>query len=520
MTASHTSTASHPAQIIVIGGGVGGLTAAALLAKAGFAVTVLEAHVYPGGCAGTFFHKGYRFDAGATLAGGFQPGGPHEIAGQQLGIDWPITRTDPAWVVHLPDRVVARYGDARQWQAESAEKLPTMRRFWPMQEHAADVVWQFAGRIPEWPPTRPDALARFALKIRPNMVPISPLALATMGQWLSALGIRDRAARTFIDAQLLISAQVTATHANALYGAISMDLPRSGAYHVHGGMGGLARTLADALIRHGGRILYRREVTAIEVEQGRAVRVQTNKGETFAADLILANLTPWALARLLGTAAPTRLQREVAGRQSTWGAFTLYLGVPADALPGDADHYQIVKNYDQPLGEGNSVFVSLSDKTDETRAPQGFRAVTLSTHTHIEPWWQLRNTDPAAYEARIADYRDRLLAGAEQVIPGLRQRAALILPGSPAAFQRFTRRPGGMVGGFPQTSLFQARGPHTGIENLWLVGDSVFPGQSTAGVTAGALRVAAEVMRVGHTIHARQPGISSTVSASGQAVKS
>jgi phytoene dehydrogenase-like protein len=52
-----------------------------------------------------------------------------------------------------------------------------------------------------------------------------------------------------------------------------------------------------------------------------------------------------------------------------------------------------------------------------------------------------------------------------------------------------------MVGGFPQTSLFKARGPRTGVPNLWLVGDSIFPGQSTAGVTLGAMRVAAEVLR-------------------------
>ena len=62
-------------------------------------------------------------------------------------------------------------------------------------------------------------------------------------------------------------------------------------------------------------------------------------------------------------------------------------------------------------------------------------------------------------------------------------------------FQYYTRRPWGMVGGFAQTSLFAARGPQTGIDNLWLVGDSIFPGQSTAGVTLGAMRVAAEVRR-------------------------
>jgi NAD(P)-binding Rossmann-like domain len=97
-------------RVVVIGAGVGGLTAAALLARAGFHVTVLEAHIYPGGCAGTFFHKGYRFDAGATVAGGFQPGGPHEMVGRLLNVEWPILRAEPVWVVHLPERALSPVG--------------------------------------------------------------------------------------------------------------------------------------------------------------------------------------------------------------------------------------------------------------------------------------------------------------------------------------------------------------------------------------------------------------------------
>ena len=66
------------------------LTAAAVLARAGMEVTVLEAHIYPGGCAGTFYHQGYRFDAGATLAGGFYPGGPMDLVAQASGVSaWP-----------------------------------------------------------------------------------------------------------------------------------------------------------------------------------------------------------------------------------------------------------------------------------------------------------------------------------------------------------------------------------------------------------------------------------------------
>jgi phytoene dehydrogenase-like protein len=123
------------------------------------------------------------------------------------------------------------------------------------------------------------------------------------------------------------------------------------------------------------------------------------------------------------------------------------------------------------------------------------RTATLSTHTAVSPWWRLRYNDKGAYEARRALYAERLLSAAERAIPGIGQAVRLCLPGTPITFATYTRRPAGMVGGFPQYSLFKVRGPRTGIPNLWLVGDSIFPGQSTAGVTLGGMRVAAAVLR-------------------------
>ena len=145
-------------KILVIGAGVGGATAAALLAKAGHQVTVLEAHVYAGGCAGTFYHQGYRFDAGATLAGGFQPGGPHDMVGEALGITWPIVTAEPAWRVHLPDRTITRWGGEARWRdalGEATRDLPDQRAilsFFRETERISDAVWAFAGRRPAWPP--------------------------------------------------------------------------------------------------------------------------------------------------------------------------------------------------------------------------------------------------------------------------------------------------------------------------------------------------------------------------------
>lgn len=452
---------------------------------------MLEAHVYPGGSAGTFYHKGYRFDAGATLAGGFAPGGPHARLAAMLGLEWPIQPVDPAWVVHLPGKAITQWADPERWRAERQAKLPGTERFWRRQERLAAAAWDVASRPFPWPPQSFHDWVALAKAVRPSTLPAIPYLTRTIAGLAGGTSLEFR---TFLDAQLLISAQTTADKANALYGSAALDLPRRGVNHVRGGIGSLAKTLADWIVANGGQVLYRQEVVEIVMGNGRAAAVRTNKGLTVEADWLLANLTPWALAGLMGDDAPNRWQQKIEMTPATWGAFTLYLGLDAARLPDNLpDHHQVVVDPAKPLGETNSVFISLSNPDDDRRAPPGMRAATLSTHTAVALWWQLQNRDRAVYEARRRQYAERMVAAAERAIPGIGQAIRLCLPGTPVTFQRFTRRPQGMVGGFAQESLFRAHGPATGIPNVWLVGDSIFPGQSTAGVTVGGMRVATAV---------------------------
>ena len=53
--------------VLVIGAGIGGLTAAIHLQQRGLDVTVLEQHAMPGGRCGRWEHDGHRFDTGPTL---------------------------------------------------------------------------------------------------------------------------------------------------------------------------------------------------------------------------------------------------------------------------------------------------------------------------------------------------------------------------------------------------------------------------------------------------------------------
>jgi C-3',4' desaturase CrtD len=501
--------ASQPKNIIVIGAGVGGLTTAALLAQAGHRVTVLEGQTYPGGCAGTFFHKGYRFEAGATVAGGFQPGGPHALVETMLGIRFPVEVHDPAWVVHLPDRSVALMRD----NTDVIDKFPQTRAFWEEQSALADLCWRMSGQGLPFPPAdlrEVSWLARTALRNFPQDVRIAPFALMTAHDWLRWRGqSNDVAFVRFIDAQLLIAAQTTSRHANAIYSATALDLARQGVYHVEGGIGGIAETLVDALESFGGEIRYRHRVKCIVMRDGRAVGVEVEhrrQRTTLNADFVVGNLTPWSLDELLGDESSASLQRETRGRKLGSGAFVLHLGVRDEAFPADfPDHHQVLRTIDQPLGEGNSIFLSISPRWDSSRAPAGHRAVTMTTHTEVTQWWSLLERDKAAYEARKAKYSDKMLDLVARILPNFRQHIALHMPGTPVTYQFYTDRHLGMVGGFPQGSLFAARSPRVGISNVRLVGDSVFPGQSTAGVSLGAIRVTEDVLAQVGTPRSREP---------------
>jgi phytoene dehydrogenase-like protein len=321
-----------------------------------------------------------------------------------------------------------------------------------------------------------------------------PQLIRTVGRALDARGIADRRLRTFIDGQLLISAQAAANECSWVYGAVALDFARIGAHYVEGGAWSLAHMLAAALAHEGGELRCRCWVRRILTHAGRVVGIETDKGERLSARHVIGNITLWDAARLLGEAAPRRFQHTVEAAPCGWGACMLYLGIDEAAIPaGLAEHHQIIANYHRPLGEANSVFISIHPPNDPRRAPAGQRAVTISTHTDAARWWHWRTAAPARYREEKAAMAERMLNTVALALPDIREHIRYQQVGTPFSFWRYTRRHQGMVGGLPQrlanSGLFSLGPRAAGVANFWLVGDSTFPGQSTAAVTQSGIRV-------------------------------
>ena len=95
-----SSVGNSRPRVAVIGAGIGGLTAGALLAHHGYQVLILDQALVPGGCASTFKRRGFTFDVGATQVAGLEPGGVHHRIFSELKIDLPeATPCDPACAV-------------------------------------------------------------------------------------------------------------------------------------------------------------------------------------------------------------------------------------------------------------------------------------------------------------------------------------------------------------------------------------------------------------------------------------
>ncbi|MEM9543988.1 MAG: C-3',4' desaturase CrtD [Cyanobacteria bacterium P01_E01_bin.42] len=516
---SETTKSSRSA--IAIGAGIGGLTAAALLAKQGYKTRVFDSAIVPGGCASTFKRKGFIFDVGATQVAGLEPGGIHHRIFTELGVELPeATYCDPACAVFLPGETepINVWRDKEKWREERQKQFPGSEPFWQLMNALFQVSWKFQSRDPVLPPRNVWDIQQLISAIRLDTLITVPFTLMTVGDTLRLLGLSgDRRLRTFLDMQLKLYSQVDADETALLYAATALGVSQAplGLYHLQGSMQVLSDRLTEALKKYGGELKMRHRIEKIFVKDGKARGVQIRNlktGEVWQeeAEEIIANVTVQNLQELVGDEKRSRplsspfvpptsflnwegYKYRIDKLPSPSGAFVVYLGVDRAAIPENCPpHLQFLYDYNGQIGENNSLFVSVS-KAGDGRASEGKGTIVASSFVDTRPWWRGTKED---YEALKEKYTCDAIARLGEyfhLTPAtiLHQEAA-----TPRTFAHFTGRKEGYVGGVGQRlSTFGpfGFGTRTPIPNLWLVGDSTHPGEGTAGVSYSALTTVRQI---------------------------
>lgn len=480
---------------IVVGAGFGGLGAALSLAERGARVQLFERLTYPGGCACTFDHDGDRFEGGATLFSGFDRG---QLFGEWIerhGMAVEFERLDPALELRTPGGSVLAHRDraALREQFECMEGAPVagLRRFFRLQERVAAALWPLLDEPDMLPPLGPRALARHAARLGAYL-PLAWLVGRPLWSVLERYGLTGFAPLVhWLDSQCQITVQCGVREAEAPFALAALDYHHRGAVHVRGGIGELAWGMVHAIESLGGRVHFSAPVRAVGRDP-RGSWTVSGGGADVSAPHVVFNALPQDVTRITGLehAGLERIARRVS---AGWSACMLFRTVrPPEGAPEGPSHLELVADTDQPFLEGNHVFMSIGARGEGVANPS-LRRVTLSTHIPVE---DLRHAADGG-AGQVQAVQDRMRRTVEALAPEW-NRVTREFTGSARTFKRWTGRHEGLVGGIPRRS---GLGAYAGVlgeslpEGLHLVGDSVFPGQSTLATAAGGSRVASGILR-------------------------
>ncbi|MEU8818140.1 phytoene desaturase family protein [Actinoplanes sp. NPDC048796] len=470
-------------RVVVIGAGVGGLTAAVRLARAGHDVTVLERSGVLGGKLGVHERDGFRFDTGPSLL---------TLPQVFTELDLNPVKLDPVVRHFFADgTVLDSSSDHDVFLSRIAGTLgPGAAEDWDRFWKRAARIWNASWRSVLRKPVTPASLLGLTWRV-------GDLAAIAPGMTLRGLGrhyLRDPRLRTMLDRYATYTGadprRAPAAHAAVPYAELAF-----GGWYLPGGLGTIATALAGRCTTAGVRIVRNTTVTAIETVDGRVRGVRTPEA-VVPADIVVSNVDAVTVYRdLLPT--PGRLagltDRSLAG-------FVLLLGVRGET-PSLAHHNVFFpSHYD---AEFDAIFGSASHRARPASDPTVFvtRAGDPTVHPPgSEAWFVLVNAPPHGTGWQSVDWRRPGLAEAygKHVLDllarrglDIRDRVSFMETRTPADLAVSTAAPGGAIYGTAGGLMRPVN--HGPVKGLYLVGGSVHPGGGLPMVTLSAQMVADEI---------------------------
>lgn len=497
---------THRARVLIIGAGIGGLAAAARLARMGFAVQVLEKNPEPGGRCGRLIREGHRFDTGPTLL--LMPEvftQTYADLGERIEDHLDLIRAEPLYQIFFPDGSrLTMTGDLvalrEQLDALASGSFEGFVRYLADGHRFYRIAMErFIGRnFPSFFSYFSPAHLRLLLDLR---------ALAPHYQETGRY-VRDprlRMAMTFQDMYLGLSPY----EAPATYAMLAAAELIRGIWFPRGGMYRLVESLERIARGYGAQFVYQAPVQRIETDGDRATAVILENGERVEADFIIVNADlPYAYRHLL---PPSPEARRMERYRYTCSAITFYWGLRAPApqlsahnlfFAGDyrASFERIFRDHDMP--DAPSFYIHAPARLDPSAAPPGRDTLmALVPVGHLSP----KQPDIETMIHRARGEVERRLKEELGIPVGELRHFEVVY--TPETWKRLYNLEKGAAFGlshhFQQMGYLRPSNRHPRYRNLYFVGASTHPGTGLPMVLISA-RLAVERLIEEHPIALRR----------------
>ncbi|MCL2845367.1 MAG: NAD(P)/FAD-dependent oxidoreductase [Chitinivibrionia bacterium] len=457
--------------VVVIGSGIGGLTAGAFLAQAGMKVVVVEQHDRIGGYAHNFYRKNYCFESGIHTV----PFGDNGVLRKILG---QLNINDQIKTFQFPEmyRTISPYGTDIMPEAKS-DILAKLYGDYSHQKKGLDRFFGDLDLLYDAILTHFDKGKRGLLDEKHSAV--APFLGHSYGSYLEEL-FDDEKLRFFLSGMWMYvgapSGYAQHLFLQMLFNAHFHD----GSHGIVGGFAAVAKTLAKFIEDRGGKIILKDSIESIICEDKAAKSVKTAKGLSIDCDLVLSGSSPYLLHNKL-LSEDNRLkftQKRLARLNPADSVVIAYLGMK--------------KGYEKYINSNVAFYFKNKDINAPYRRIHSnpklpfdcdnlaiLHSVEFIADPTILLFSFVKQSDSQNWKVDKKIIAQKMIEELNVAYPGIKEYIDFVETGSPNTFERYTLNTGGSIYGFENIAdiYAEAKMPiKTHIKNIYQVGHWTRPG--------------------------------------------